>query len=162
MKIGIVVHSQTGHTLGIAQAIEKALKEETLTADIKMVVAKSKKPWKESQPGLSEIPDPKPYDVLILGAPVWGFRLSLVMTEYLYSVRPLNPETLIIFSTGARHKWFGGIRAMKKMAALSGVPDSKIVKAGSIRFPRNKKPKYINETIQNVVKSVQETLFVAK
>jgi len=156
MKIGLIIHSETGHTQGIARAIEKALKEDGHAADLEMVVAKSTKPWRENLPKLSEIPSSKGYDILVLGAPVWGFTLSLVMTEYLYQVRPLHCDKLILFSTGALHRWFGGNRAIKKMASLSGVPDSKIVQAGSVRFPRNKKPKYIDQVVDNVLRAVNK------
>ena len=154
MKIGLIVHSETGHTLGIAKEIEKALNKSGHTVDLESVVAKSQKPWKENLPKLGEVPDPKGYDVLILGAPVWGFTLSLVMSEYLFHVRPLECDRLVLFSTGALHRWLGGNRAVKKMAHLSRVPDSKIVKAGSVRFPRNKKPKYIDQVVENVVNAV--------
>ncbi len=155
MKIGLIVHSQTGHTLGIAKEIEKALITEDHDVELKMVVAKSHKPWKENQPVLNEVPDAKGYDILVMGAPVWGFTLSLVMTEYLYMVQPITTKRLILFSTGALHRWFGGNRAIKKMAKLSKVHDSKILKAGAIRFPRNKHPMYIDEVIENVLNGVR-------
>ncbi|MGM0436441.1 MAG: flavodoxin family protein [Bacillota bacterium] len=155
MKIGLIVHSQTGHTLGIAREIYNILKEEGHAIELEMVVAKSQKPWKETLPSLSEIPDPKGYDILILGAPVWGFTLSLVMSEYLYQVQPLDCDKLILFSTGALHRWLGGNRAIKKMTSLSKMPHSKIVNAGSVRFPRNKKPRYIDQVIENVLNAVK-------
>ncbi|MFW5894860.1 MAG: flavodoxin family protein [Bacillota bacterium] len=155
MKIGMMVHSETGHTMDVARAIETALKKEGHEVEVRSVVAKSKRPWKESMPSIEEAPDPNGYDVLILGAPVWGFTLSRVMEEYLFQVRPIETKRLILFSTGALPRFFGGKRAMKIMADISKVPEAKTVYAGSVRFLRNKKPRFKREVVDAAVTAVK-------
>ncbi|MFW6298996.1 MAG: flavodoxin family protein [Bacillota bacterium] len=155
MKIGMMVHSETGHTMDVAHAIETALKKEGYEVEIRSVVAKSKRPWKESMPSIKETPDPNGYDVLILGAPVWGFTLSRVMEEYLFQVRPIETKRLILFSTGALPRFFGGKRAMKIMHDISKVPEAKTIYAGSVRFPRKKKPRFKREVVDAAVRAVK-------
>lgn len=156
MKIGMIVHSETGHTMGVAQAISEQLRAEGHAVEILSVVAKSKRPWKEQVPSLQETPDPHGYDVLVMGAPVWGFCLSQVMKEYLYAIRPLKVERLVLFSTGALPRFFGGKRAMKQMASILKAPDDRVVFAGAARFPRRKRPRYIEEVVDNAVKAVMD------
>lgn len=157
MKIGMIVHSETGHTMGVAQAILEELKAEGHDVEVRSVVAKSKRPWKEQVPALQETPDPHGYDVLVLGAPVWGFCLSQVMKEYLYATRPLKAERLVLFSTCALPRFFGGKRALKQMASISKMPADRVVFAGAARFPRRKRPRHIDEVVDNAVKAVKST-----
>ena len=156
MTIGMIIHSETGHTMGIARAIEESLKKKGHAVEILSVVAKSKRPWKEQMPALQEVPDPHGYDVLVLGAPVWGFSLSHVMREYLYQVRPLKTTKLVLFSTGALPRFLGGKCAMRKMASLSKMPESDIIFAGAVRFPRKKKPRHIDEVVDKAIKSITD------
>lgn len=141
--------------MGIAREIKKRLEASGHTVDLQSVVAKSKKPWKEQMPTLQVTPNPRGYDCLVLGAPAWGFTLSHVMREYLYQVRPIETEKLVLFSTCALPRFFGGNRAMKVMASIARTPESGTVFAGSVRFPRSKKPRHIDEVVDQAVEAVE-------
>ncbi|MFW5892853.1 MAG: flavodoxin family protein [Bacillota bacterium] len=151
----MIVHSETGHTMDVARKIEKALEKEGYEVEIQRVVAKSDKPWKETMPSIAEAPDPNGYDALILGAPVWGFTLSRVMEEYLYQVRPIETKRLILYSTGALPRFFGGKRALRVMQDIARTPETQTFLAGSVRFLRNKKPRFVSEVVDAVVTAVK-------
>ncbi len=124
MRIGIIVHSKTGRTLALAQLIEKRLKKLnhgvslhhlTIDPDIEA----PNKPFR-----IVNRPDIAPYDLLLVGGPVWAFSASPVILSYLKSLGDLKGKKVIPFATmGFPCACLGGTRAlgqMGKAAAANG------------------------------------------
>ncbi len=101
MRIGILVHSMTGHTLLVAERIEKKLQEQGYDCRVERVSAHDEEALSKGQAKLTldSTPDPKPYDALVLGAPVWGFSLSKVMAAYLKLLPGLSGKKIACFVT---------------------------------------------------------------
>lgn len=83
MKIGIIVHSRTGHTLTVAQALLKRLLSAGHTADIARLNASGDKGRDVGTVVLEKPPATTEYDLLVFAAPVHGFALSLAMQAFL-------------------------------------------------------------------------------
>lgn len=83
MKIGIIIHSQTGHTLSVAEKIREGLLAKGHTATIERITASNESEQNVDKIDLTAKPRIDGYDLLIFGAPVHGFALSAVMQAYL-------------------------------------------------------------------------------
>lgn len=119
MKIGIIVHSQTGHTYSVAQRLEKKLSADGHLVDIQQLrlVGGQQVPGKDSK--IENPPDLSGYDKVIFGAPVQAFSLSKVMEAYLTQVSSLSGKTVACFVTkGLPFGWTGGNRAIGQMKEI--------------------------------------------
>ncbi len=98
MNIGIIIHSNTGHTLEVANEIKYKLRKEH---DVVVLHVNSKNE-EQSQKGhveLKDIPDIGGFDVLIFGAPIHGFALSKTMVSYLKQLETDSPKKVFIYVT---------------------------------------------------------------
>jgi flavodoxin len=124
MKIGIIVHSQTGHTYEVAQKLQEKLSVSGNEVEIEQLRLEGgqQTPGKDSR--IENPPDVNSYDALIFGAPVQAFSLSKVMDVYLGQISSLQDKKIALFVTkGLRFKWTGGTRAigqMKKICQAKG------------------------------------------
>ncbi|MDF2671821.1 MAG: flavodoxin/nitric oxide synthase [Clostridiales bacterium] len=113
MKVGIIVHSHTGHTLSVAQKLKEVLVSAGHLVNLEQVKAVNEDPSAAKNIQLKTKPDIVGYDVLIFGAPVHGFSLSPVMKAYLAQISTLQGKKVGCFLT----EYFplasmGGNRAM--------------------------------------------------
>ena len=120
MKVALVVHSKTGHTLMFAKKIEEALKRDGHETDLIRVDFDS--PQGDQPHGemakvtLKNAPDCTPYDAVLAGCPVWAFSATPVIMTFLEEARGLADKVFIPFVTmGFPFKGWGGTRAVKMM-----------------------------------------------
>ena len=83
MKTGIIVFSQTGNTLAVAQRIRETIAAPDNEVSILKVAALNEQEADISKIQISENPETSGFDVLIFGSPVHGFSLAPVMMAYL-------------------------------------------------------------------------------
>ena len=118
MKVGIVVFSQTGHTLSVAQLLAEALKAKGHEATVARVEPVEAKPNSPAPIQIRTAPDVAPYDAVIFASPVQAFSLARVMQLYLSGVSSLSGKIVSCFVTQQLKKpWLGGNRAIRKMRA---------------------------------------------
>jgi len=149
MNIGIILYSQTGHTLSVAEKLQRQLEEKGKTVTIEQISIRG-----EAAPGKFEMtatPDVGPYDAVIFGAPVQGFRLCMVMEAYLQQLPPLNgKETAFLITKQLPFNWTGGTKAvstMKKICQDKGAQ----VKGAEIAFWSKSKQ---DESVKNCVNNL--------
>ncbi len=119
MNIGIVVHSQTGHTRLAAERLQEALSAAGHRVSLHSVVAVNDAEADYRRVKLNERPDITAFDALFFGAPVRGFSLSPVMKAYLRGIGPLHGKQVACFVTQSLpYPWLGGNRAVRQMGAL--------------------------------------------
>lgn len=98
MNIGIVIYSQTGNTLSVAERLRDRLTEEGHTSAIERVTVEG-----EVKPGtpvqLTACPDPAGYDAVVFASPVQGFSLALAMKAYLEQVGGLSGKPVALYIT---------------------------------------------------------------
>jgi flavodoxin len=116
MKIGIIVHSHTGHTLEAAEKIGELLVSRGEDAKVLKVTAEGD--GKDKSVVLTDKPSVEGFDALIFGAPVWAFSLTPVMNEYLSQVDSLKGKKVACFITQSGGPLLGGNRTIKQMKAL--------------------------------------------
>ncbi|MDP4110327.1 MAG: flavodoxin [Bacillota bacterium] len=143
MNIGIIIHSQTGNTLSVAEKLRAALALKGHNAKIERVAAEGEKP-QEKDIKLISIPDCEKYDALIFGAPVWAFSLSPVMREFLKLVPALGDKKVCCFVTQHFGKpWLGGNRSVRQMSKMCSQKGASISGTGVINWSSKEKENQI-------------------
>ena len=122
MNIGIVVHSQTGHTLSLAEILKERLLAAGHAVTLEQVETSGR-----AKPGAADVqlknkPEVDPYDALVLGCPVWGGVMSSAMTTYLAQVTSLQGKRVACMVT---HLFPPGWGANQTIGQMKGVCESK-------------------------------------
>jgi flavodoxin len=120
MRLGIFVHSQSGHTSEMGMAITKKLREKGHEVDIELM-----KPTGRVHPRMKHVefreesPDMSPYDAVIFGGPIWAFTASPVVISFIKEIPSLKGKKTLCFSTsGFPTAISGAPGGLKKLGAL--------------------------------------------
>ena len=118
MNIGIIIYSQTGNTLAVAEKMKETCIAAGHTAEIGRITVE--KPDKVDETSvLADIPSVAGYDALIFGAPVQAFSLCAPMVKYLKQLPDIRGVPTGCFVTqGLPKNWMGGNRTHKTMRRL--------------------------------------------
>lgn len=150
MKIGIIVHSQTGNTYSIALKLQEVLTKSGNDVEVKRVsMVGGDRPENKAKIQLEDPPDVTDFDGLIFGAPVHAFNLSPAMQIYLEQLPSLENKKIALFVTkGLRFEWTGGSRAIGQMKNLCQSKGGEIVGTGIVIWNKQRDKK-IAEVMQN-------------
>ena len=119
MKIGIIVYSQTGNTLSVAEKLKEKLTAAGHSAEIEQVTVAGGRKSGERAFQLETRPDVSQYEALVFGAAVEAFSLSPVMRSYLTGVDSLQGKQVACLVTQFfPYPWMGGNRAIRQMREL--------------------------------------------
>ncbi|MFP4418335.1 MAG: flavodoxin family protein [Chitinispirillaceae bacterium] len=86
MQVGIVVHSQTGHTVLLARAVADKLRKAGDEVDLHILRPRGKINPGSSRVELGKVPDPLQYDLLMIAGPVWAFNCSPAVSAYMETI----------------------------------------------------------------------------
>jgi len=119
MKVGIVIYSQTGNTRSVAAKLQQKLQGAGHSVALEEVKLAGERKQGTRDVQLGPLPDPAPYDVLVIGSPVEAFSLSPVMGKALGQIRSLDKKgVLCLITQGFPFAWLGGNRAARQMRKL--------------------------------------------
>ena len=149
MKIGIIVHSQTGHTLSVAHKLREQFLNAGHTVSIERVAASNDTETNVDSVALTCAPKLDEFDMLIFGAPVCGYMLSPVMQAYLRQLPSLKGKVVLGFVTQFFPKpTMGGNQAMERLSAICCSKGVEVTKTGIINWLNPfKRKKLIVETV---------------
>lgn len=151
MKIGIIIHSQTGHTNSVALK----LKEKLSTAGHKVNLERVE-PVEEIRPGvknfqLKTLPDATAYDALIFAAPVQGFSLSPVLTAYLNQLSTLRNQKIAGFVTQTfPFPWMGGNQSIAQMKQICAAKGGVILGTAIVNWSNKRRETQITELVEKL------------
>ncbi|MBN2879954.1 MAG: flavodoxin [Clostridia bacterium] len=124
MKIGILVYSDTGNTLSVAEKIKKQIEKNGDSAAIERLTATKTGSGSDRDVQLLNIPDVSGYDKLVIGAPINGLMLCRPMQEYLAKHADLKGKDINCYVTQYfKRSIFGGtngINHIKNQCAKKG------------------------------------------
>ncbi len=154
MYIGILVHSETGHTLSVAQRIEKKLTEKGHSCRIEQISAVGETPQSSGQvPSpirFDAPPDAASYDAVILGAPVWGFSLSKVMAAYMAQSSGLSGKKVGCFVTQQLPSpFFGGNHAIRQMKSACQAKGASVYASGGVNWSNPRREGQIDSLVES-------------
>lgn len=133
MNIGIVIYSQTGNTLSVAERLRDRLTEEGHSSAIERVTVEG-----EVKPGtpvqLTACPDPAGYDAVVFASPVQGFSLALAMKAYLEQVGGLSGKPVALYITQHLKPFFGGNKAIRQMSAVCTAKGARVCGTATVSW----------------------------
>ena len=149
MKIGIIVHSQTGHTLSVAHKLREQFLNAGHTVSIERVAASNDTETNVDFVALTCVPKLDEFDMLVFGAPVRGYMLSPVMQAYLRQLQSLKGKVVLGFVTQFFPKpTMGGNQAIERLSTLCRSKGVEVTKTGIINWLNPfKRKKLLVETI---------------
>lgn len=157
MNIGIVIHSQSGHTAQIAKYLGNAFTEKGHDVDTSLLRTSGKVTPRSSSFELKSIPDVTDRDCILLGGPVWGFSASPVIIKYINHLGRLTGKKVLCFVTkGLPFLWTGGTQALKKMNLELSLSDATILDGEIIRTPGMPNEQKVRPVIDRMVTSCLE------
>lgn len=149
MKIGILVHSQTGNTYSVAEELEqKLLVDGHLPVLIRINTLDDKK-TDARKIELNDIPDISTYDAIVFGAPVHAFSLSPVMKAFLTQTSLVKGKKAACFVTQSfPYPWMGGNRAIKQMRNICKSKGYEVCGTGIINWSNKQRKNLIIKMLQ--------------
>lgn len=152
MKILILVHSATGHTLFVANELKMALQTKKHVVDLTPIVASDEKTQNESLISLSPLPSCAPYDLVLIGAPVRAFSATPAIKKALKQLEGLHGKNCILFTTEQLPlNFMGGNQAIKKMKNALLEKGALVIDSSIIHWNSPNKADAINAFINAVV-----------
>lgn len=148
MNIGIIVHSQTGHTFLVGERIRDKLRMDghkvTLIRMQNIDNTESRADPKHIE--LDVVPEAAGYDALIFGAWVQAFNLCPGFTYYMKHLPEIEAKHVSCFLTQQfRYKWMGGSFALSKMKKLIAEKGGRVGAADVINWSNKKREQQIEE-----------------
>ncbi|NLG37119.1 MAG: flavodoxin [Clostridiales bacterium] len=150
MKTGIIIHSSTGNTLSVAERVAAACRAHGSDVRVERVTAMDESPQARSVT-LRDIPDVSDCDVVLLGAPVWGFSLSTVMAQYLSQIPSLSGKKVGCFVTQKLPRpWLGGNRAIAQMKRLCADKGAQVSATGIVNWSNRERESLIADVTERM------------
>lgn len=156
MKIGIIAYSNTGHTLSVAERLNKKFLSLGYESCIKMITTKYPLTYSGNVNSiqLDLCPSVDEYDVLVIAAPVMAFSACPVIKKYLLQPLKLNNKKIFLFVTKALpFKTFGGNNAISKMKKLCIKNGGEVIDSEIIPWSKNRE-KNIENLIERFSKEI--------
>lgn len=158
MKIGIIVHSQSGHTLLVGEKLREKLRSEGHEVTLKRFqnIENSTGSQKSENIRLDHIPETAGYDALIFGAWVQAFNLCPGFHLYLKQIPDFDTNNVSCFLTEQfPYKWMGGSRALSKMKKFLEEKGATINASGVINWGNKKREQQIDELVARFSRQYQ-------
>lgn len=148
MNIGIIVYSQTGNTLSVAQRLEEALLKAGHFVQLERVTVESTKKLSKGM-RLESRMDLNDYDMLFFGSPVHAFALASPMSVYLSNLSSLKRKKVGVFVTqGLKYAWMGGNRSVSQMKKLCLQKGAEVFATGVVGWSSGSREKQIQDVVE--------------
>lgn len=149
MKIGLIVYSETGNTLSVAQKLEQALK--TSGHAVTLAKIEADRDQKTGAIAFKATPAVDAYDVVIFASPVQAFSLAKGMGMYLAQLSSLSGKKVACFVTQHLKKdWMGGNHAIKQITAACKAKGADISQSGIVHWSSETRDAQIDEVIRKM------------
>lgn len=150
MKVGIIVYSQSGNTLGVAEKILLELRRRKIDVELEKIEVEDTSTPRKNPFVISKKPDASKYDVLVFGSLVEGFSVSPVMKEYLSGIDSLEGKDVYCFVTHFfPFAFLGGNSAISQMKKEIVCKSGSVVHTGIVNWKNKKREEEISNVVQN-------------
>ena len=155
MKIGIIVYSQTGNTLSVAEKLKEKLAAAGHSAEIEQVTVAGGRKSGDRAFQLETRPDVAQYDALIFGSAVEAFSLSPVLKSYLAGVDSLQGKQVACLVTQSfPYPWMGGNRAIRQMRRICGSKGATVRGSAIVNWAKSRREKTTARAIERLTQAV--------
>jgi len=140
MNIGIIVYSQTGNTLQVANKVKERLIGEGHSAALEQVTVVGERTPKTKDFALESKPRVEAYDAVVFASYVEAFSLCAVMSRYLKGIDSLQDKQVACLVTQQfPYPWMGGSRAIKQMKALCQTKGATVRATGIVNWAKSRR-----------------------
>ncbi|MDD3392754.1 MAG: flavodoxin family protein [Bacilli bacterium] len=141
MKIGIIVYSNTGNTLSVAEKLKKNLVKKGNIVNIEKINIDGNKK-------ITNNPDISKYTYIIFASFVEAFHLNPIMNKYLKQLDEIENKKVSAFITqGFSKSWLGGNKAIKQIKKICNNKNFIFDKSGIINWGSKNREKQIEQLI---------------
>jgi len=155
MKIGIIVYSQSGNTLSVAEKLKEKLATAGHSAEIEQVTVVGGRKSGDRTFQLETRPDVAQYDALVFGSAVEAFSLSPVLKNYLVEVDSLQDKQVACLVTQLfPYPWMGGNRAIRQMRRLCESKGATVRGTGVINWSKFRRAKTTARAIEQLTQAL--------
>jgi NAD(P)H dehydrogenase (quinone) len=150
VNIGIIVYSQTGHTLAVAAKLKEKLSEAGHEVDLEQVkIAGPVRPGAASIP-LETRPELDAYDALVFGSPVHGGAPAPPMVSYLEQITSLQGRQVVCLVTGVFPPGWGRNQAVARMKEVCESKGATVCGSGSVGWWSLGRKRQIAEVVDDL------------
>lgn len=153
MNIGIILYSQSGNTLSVAQKLQEKLMATGHTVNIEQITVTGDVSPGKRQFELTAIPAVDPYEGLVFATPVQAFSLNPVMAAYLEQLPSLKEKKFACLIT--KHlpfSWTGGKQAIAKMKNICTAKGASFLGAEIVVWSGSRRQQNIAKSIESLAK----------
>ena len=137
LKIVVIVHSVTGNTKKLADAIGDKAKAKGHSVSVVHLMTDPPIEGKGKDPKefrITNLPNASSYDTIIIGCPVWGANITPVMKKALAEIKGLSGKRVIPFSSQAfPFAFLGGNRVLRLISKEAEAKGARILPGSSIQ-----------------------------
>ena len=154
MKIGIIVYSQTGHTLEVAEKLKQRLIGEGHSVNLEQVTVVGGRTPQTKGFELETLPEAGLYDAIVFGSAVEAFSLSPVLSRYLNQIDSLQgKEVACLVTQQFPFPWMGGNRAIRQMKKICQSKGASIRAAAVVNWSKSRREKTMTAAIDHLSKA---------
>jgi len=155
MKTGIIVYSQTGNTLSVAEKLKEKLAAAGHSAEIEQVTVAGGRKSGDRAFQLETRPDVAQYDALVFGSAVEAFSLSPVLKSYLAGVDSLQGKQVACLVTQSfPYPWMGGNRAIRQMRRLCKAKGATVCGSAVVNWAKSRRAKTSAQAIERLTQAL--------
>ena len=158
MKIGIIVHSLSGNTMGVAERLKERLQSDGHAVQIERLETVGEESIKEVNSQnitLKAYPDPTAYDLVIFAGPVRGASTSPLLQHYFSRMGQLANKRVLLFVTEFfPFPWMGGKRAIKQLTRMCEEHGATVLNTGVINWKNPHREGQITELLQSFSETI--------
>ena len=152
MNVGIIVYSQTGNTLAVAEKMKESLTAAGHTAVVEQITIGPREK-SEIAVKLLDAPSLAGYGAVIFGAPVQAFSLCQPMAAYLKQIQSIKGlPTACFILQGLPKKWMGGNRAYNTLRSLCLKKGADPLRIGHIHWRSEQRDAQIADAVSAALK----------
>jgi NAD(P)H dehydrogenase (quinone) len=158
MHLGIIIHSQSGHTATVAKAIAEKFRQNGHEVDIKLLMTTGMAKPGSKKFSICNAPEQEEidgYEAILFGGPVWAFRSSPVIQDFLTWLKKLNGKKVLSFVThGLPSKSFGATRAIAAMNGELEASGGTVLQGEMLHYFFGINRKKLAEALERIYKGV--------
>lgn len=154
MNIGIIVYSQTGHTLEVCEKLNERLIGEGHSVGLEQVTVVGGRTPKTKEFALESKPKVEVYDAIVFASYVEAFSLCAVMARYLKGIDSLQSKQVACLVTQQfPYPWMGGSRAIKQMKKICQSKGATIRATGVVNWAKSRREAAMESAIAQLSKA---------
>jgi len=155
MKIGIIYFSHMGHTQKVAENASEALRQAGFDVDCTQLIPKEPLDLRAERVPVEEIPQVVPYDLLVLGTPVHGGRMSAPMRYFLDEMPSIKGKKILALATHFFRKGWGAVQTIQQMQKICEIAGADFLGFVNVKWLSLFRSKQINIAVEAILNSVR-------